>query len=69
MKITIKKLKRLIKEEMVEVGDLSVDIPYHKALESVKKLPAEVIKAAILSSGDKKLISQLAIKLQGVKPQ
>jgi len=69
MKITIKKLKRLIKEEMVAVGDLNINIEPREALEFVKKLPAEAIKTAILNSGDEKLISQLAIKLQGTKTQ
>jgi hypothetical protein len=69
MKITIKKLKQIIKEEMVAVGDLNVNVEDRDALEYVKKLPAEAIKAAILSSGDEKLISQLAIKLQGAKSE
>jgi hypothetical protein len=69
MKITIKKLKRLIKEEMVAMGDLNVNIDSATARKSVEAEDAETIKAAILKMADDDLISQLAIKLQGVKPQ
>ena len=69
MKITIKKLKRLIKEEMVAMGDLNVNIDSATARKSVEAEDAETIKAAILKMADDELISQLAIKLQGAETE
>ena len=69
MKITIKKLKQIIKEEMVNVGALDVTIDPASARKSVEDIDAETIKAAILKMADDDLISQLAIKLQGIKSQ
>tara|TARA_B100001123_G_scaffold270419_1_gene300918 strand:+ start:2286 stop:2495 length:210 start_codon:yes stop_codon:yes gene_type:complete len=69
MKITVKKLKQIIKEEMVAVGDLNVTIDSATARKSVEDIDAETIKAAILKMADDDLISQLAIKLQGIKSQ
>ena len=67
MKITVKKLKQIIKEEMVAVGDLNVTIDSATARKSVEDIDAETIKAAILKMADDELISQLAIKLQGAE--
>ena len=67
MKITIKKLKQIIKEEMVNVGALDVTIDPASARKSVEDIDAETIKAAILKMADDELISQLAIKLQGAE--
>jgi len=69
MKITVKKLKQIIKEEMVTMGDLNVAIDSASARKSVEDIDAETIKAAILKMADDDLISQLAIKLQGIKSQ
>ena len=69
MKLTTIQLKRLIKEEMVAMGDLNVTIDSASARKFVEDEDAEIIKAAILKMADDDLISQLAIKLQGAKPQ
>ena len=69
MKITIKKLKQIIKEEMVTMGDLNVTIDSASARKFVEDEDAEIIKAAILKMADDDLISQLAIKLQGTKSE
>ena len=59
MKVSVKKLKRIIKEEMKKMGAITVD-PL-KAEMVIKALAAEEIKSLVLSDPD--LTSQLAVKL------
>ena len=59
MKVSVKKLKRIIKEEMKKMGAITVD-PL-KAEMAIKALAAEEIKSLVLSAPD--LTSQLAVKL------
>ena len=57
--MSVKKLKRIIKEEMKKMGAITVD-PL-KAEMAIKALAAEEIKSLVLSDPD--LTSQLAVKL------
>jgi len=57
--VSVKKLKRIIKEEMKKMGAITVD-PL-KAEMAIKALAAEEIKSLVLSDPD--LTSQLAVKL------
>jgi hypothetical protein len=59
MKVSVKKLKHIIKEEMKKMGAITVD-PL-KAEMAIKALAAEEIKSLVLSDPD--LTSQLAVKL------
>tara|TARA_R100000008_G_scaffold24897_2_gene13417 strand:- start:563 stop:772 length:210 start_codon:yes stop_codon:yes gene_type:complete len=67
MKITIQKLKQIIKEEAIKFGNLQIDVDPGSAQETVKAADAERIKEIVLAIGNPELITQLAIKLQGTE--
>ena len=68
MKVSVKKLKHIIKEEMKKMGSLVeadetvVDVDINKARTELGLLAAEVIKKHVLD--DDNLVKQLAIKIQ-----
>ena len=64
MKVSVKKLKHIIKEEMMKAGAIRVD--KYQAERDVSAMSGEDIKKLVLS--DPNLISQLAIKMSAAAP-